>query len=119
MSTTVPDDGRGKNICDVTKDAFVTMVTSDDFVVGAEVMLHSLREHCCNKKRQRAVVVMVTSGVSEAKRNALRDVSSEIIEVSAIDRESNHTLPTSTCVMGKLVLMAWLHLVADVHQHYG
>eukprot|EP00903_Cladosiphon_okamuranus_P017748 g16337.t1 len=69
-------------------EAFVTMVTTDDFVIGAETMLHSLREHCCNKTaiktRRRATVVMVTPGVSEMKRQALRAAADEVIEVEPI-----------------------------------
>lgn len=60
-------------------EAFVTMVTSDDFVIGAEAMLHSLREHC--KARRRASVAMVTSGVSKLKRQALKAAADKVIEV--------------------------------------
>lgn len=68
------------------REAFVTMVTNDDFVIGAEVMLHSLREHCCNsnnssKPRRRPLVVMVTSEVSQMKRQALQTAADEVIEV--------------------------------------
>lgn len=62
------------------REAFVTMVTSDDFVIGAETMFHSLREHC-NKTRRRATVVMVTPGVSEMKIQALRAAADDVIEV--------------------------------------
>lgn len=64
-------------------EAFVTMVTSDDFVIGAETMLHSLRDHGNNKKsRQRALVVMVTPGVSELRKQALNAAADHVIEVS-------------------------------------
>lgn len=60
-------------------EAFVTMITSDDFAIGAEVMLHSLRQH---SRTRRSQVVMVTSEVSEMKRQALKSVADEVIEVS-------------------------------------
>lgn len=70
-------------------EAFVTMVTNDDFVIGAEVLLHSLREHCCDnssssssKTRRRPLVVMVTAGVSQTKRKALQDAADEVVEVN-------------------------------------
>ncbi|CAM9982907.1 unnamed protein product [Ectocarpus fasciculatus] len=78
------DDGAGEETPDERGVAFVTMVTSDDFVIGAEVMLHSLREHCGGSTRRRALVVMVTSGVSQLKRQALKAVSDEVIEVEPI-----------------------------------
>lgn len=79
-----PEDGergndRDTSLRDGNHEAFVTMVTSDDFVIGAETMLHSLREHCTT--RRRASVVMVTSGVSEMKRQALKAAADEVIEV--------------------------------------
>lgn len=60
------------------EEAFVTMITSDDFVMGAEVMLHSLREH---SRVRRPQVAMVTLGVSQTKRQALAALADEIIEV--------------------------------------
>lgn len=67
-------------------EAFVTMVTSDDFVIGAETMLHSLREHQ-HKARRRASVVMVTPGVSGMKREALRAAADEVIEVGGVQEQ--------------------------------
>lgn len=60
-------------------EAFVTMITNDDFAIGAEVMLHSLRQH---SRTRRSQVVMVTSKVSQMKRQALKSVADEVIEVS-------------------------------------
>lgn len=60
------------------EEAFVTMVTSDDFAIGAELMLHSLREH---SRIRRPQLVMVTSGVSQMKRRALEVVADQIMEV--------------------------------------
>lgn len=59
-------------------EAFVTMLINDDFAIGAEVMLHSLREH---SRIRRAQVVIVTAEVSEAKRQSLSMVADKIIQV--------------------------------------
>lgn len=59
-------------------EAYVTLVISDDFAVGAEVMFHSLREH---SRVRRPHVVLVTSDVSEEKREMLKSATDEIVEV--------------------------------------
>ena len=59
-------------------EAFVTMVISDSFAIGAEVMLHSLRDH---SRVRRPHVVLVTSDVSEEKREMLKAAADEIVEV--------------------------------------
>ena len=59
-------------------EAFVTMVISDDFAVGAEVMFHSLRDH---SRSPRPHVVLVTSDVSEEKREMLKAAADEVVEV--------------------------------------
>jgi len=79
------DGGREDRDFHIEGEAFVTMVTSDDFVIGAETMLHSLRDHCTknkNKTRQRALVVMVTPGVSGLRKQALSAAADHVIEVS-------------------------------------
>ena len=48
------------------------------FAIGAEVMLHSLRQHFRSRRPQ---VVMVTSEVSQMKRQALKSVVDDIVEV--------------------------------------
>lgn len=63
------------------EEAFVTMVLDDDMAIGAEVMLHSLREH---SRIWRPQVVMVTSGVSYAGRQMLEAVTDNMIEVRII-----------------------------------
>ena len=69
-------------------EAFVTMITSDDFAIGAELMLHSLREHSCIRRPQ---VVMVTAGVSQIKRLALEVVADRVIEVRCTTSISRFT----------------------------
>lgn len=59
-------------------EAFVTMVISDDFAIGAEVMLHSLRKHALTRRR---LVVMITAGVSQTTRSALKAAADDVIEV--------------------------------------
>jgi len=50
----------------VTDEAFVTLVTSDNYALGALVLSSSLRR--VNTTRQ--LVVMVTAGVSQPMRSA-------------------------------------------------
>lgn len=61
-----------------TDEAFVTMVTNDDFVIGAEVMFHSLRQR---SRARRPHVVMVLPTVSPLQRKRLDAVADEVIEV--------------------------------------
>lgn len=60
----------------------MTMVITDDFVIGVEVMFHSLREH---SRIRREFVVMVTSTVSSLKRKSLESVADRIVEVRPQD----------------------------------
>lgn len=62
----------------VEEEAFVTLVLDDDIAVGAEVMLHSLREH---SRTQRPRVVMCTDGVSECARLKLHALADDVVEV--------------------------------------
>lgn len=62
-------------------EAFVTMVTNDNFVTGVEVTLYSLREHC---RVHRPMVVMVTPQVSALKRKSIELVADEILEVGVV-----------------------------------
>ena len=59
-------------------EAFATMVISDDFAIGAEVMFHSLRDH---SRIRRSHVVLVTSDVSEGNRQMLKATADEVVEV--------------------------------------
>ncbi|CAN0131486.1 unnamed protein product, partial [Laminaria digitata] len=54
------------------------MVISDGFAVGAEVMLHSLRDH---SRVRRPHVVLVTSDVSEEKLEMLKATADDVVEV--------------------------------------
>lgn len=63
------------------EEAFVTMLINDEFAIGAEVMLYSLRKQ---SKMPRPQVVLVTAEVSELKRQSLKSVTDHIIEVSVL-----------------------------------
>lgn len=56
----------------------MTLLINDEFAMGVEVMLYSLREH---SKIRRAHVVLVAPDVSELKRRSLKAVADHIIEV--------------------------------------
>ncbi|XP_056884138.1 glycogenin-2 isoform X2 [Takifugu flavidus] len=62
-------------------EAFVTLVTSDSYCMGAVVVARSLRRHGTT----RSVVVMVTPNVSEQSRGALHSVFDEVIMVDRIE----------------------------------
>lgn len=79
-------------------EAFVTMVTSDDFVIGAELMLHSLREHSLIRRPQ---LVIVTSSVSKMKRRALEAVADEVIEVRSSEWTFGCDVPSITNIFSE------------------
>ena len=64
-------------------EAFVTMVTSDSYVVGAVVLAGSLQATSTAAQR-RPIVCMVTAGVSEESRKTLRGAGLEVKEVADI-----------------------------------
>ena len=61
-------------------DAYVTLLTSDSFLPGAETLLYSLRKSGTSK----ALAAMVTPGVSSASRRALRARGAAVHEVAPI-----------------------------------
>ena len=68
--------------------AYATLITSDDFLPGLQVMLHSL----VKTKTERRIVILITSEVSAASREKLSSMKVmgassplvELLEVSAI-----------------------------------
>ena len=65
--------------------AYITMVTTDSFVMGAEAMIYSLRA----TGTKHAVVVMVTPQVSGSKRAQLKAAgASSVLEVAPIANPS-------------------------------
>ncbi|XP_008283559.1 glycogenin-2 [Stegastes partitus] len=63
------------------REAFVTMVTTDSYCMGATVVARSLRRHGTT----RCIVVMVTPNISEHSRFALDNVFDEVITVDVMD----------------------------------
>jgi hypothetical protein len=66
------------------KHAFVTMVTSDSFVVGADVMIFSLKETGTKVE----IVVLVTPQVSKAQRTILEKRGAQVREVEPLANPS-------------------------------
>ncbi len=69
--------------------AFVTLITTDSFALGAKVLLHSLKAHMqkpadAATTQLPAVVLLVTPQVSQGTRAQLRPLCDEVLEVAAI-----------------------------------
>lgn len=62
-------------------EAFVTLVTTDSYCMGATVVARSLRRHGTTRR----IVVMVTPNVSEHSRFALENAFDEVITVDVMD----------------------------------
>uniref|UniRef100_A0A3P8RKU4 glycogenin glucosyltransferase n=1 Tax=Amphiprion percula TaxID=161767 RepID=A0A3P8RKU4_AMPPE len=62
-------------------EAFVTLVTTDSYCMGATVVARSLRRHGTTRR----IVVMVTPDISEHSRFALENVFDEVIAVDVMD----------------------------------
>lgn len=58
--------------------AFVTLLINDEFAIGVEVLLYSLRQHSRVKRPQ---VVLVTADVSDFKRQSLNALADHVLEV--------------------------------------
>ena len=80
---------------DKGKEAFVTMVISNDFAIGAEVMFQSLRDH---SRIRRPHVVLVTSAVSEGERKMLKAATDEMVEVRRNRQEKQLPSKKSVCL---------------------
>lgn len=62
-------------------EAFVTLVTTDAYCMGAAVVAHSLRRHGTTRR----IVVMVTPNVSKESRRVLKRMFDEVIMVNVMD----------------------------------
>jgi glycogenin glucosyltransferase len=62
------------------KTSFVTLITSDDYLPGILVLLHSLRQHCSGKSAH----VLVTKTVSKHIITAVRKVADRVTMVPPI-----------------------------------
>ena len=69
-------------------EAYITMVTSDNYVVGALVLGHSLRA----TGTRRPLVCMCTDGVSPSSLAALADVFDALPRVPVIDSQDRERL---------------------------
>jgi alpha-N-acetylglucosamine transferase len=75
------------------RHAYVTLVTTEGFVTGARVLLHSLRAACRSLSEppplptapcRPALVVLVTASVSASARATLQPLCDEVREVEAL-----------------------------------
>jgi len=87
-------------------EAFVSLTTNDDYGNGAYVLGKSLR----NSSTTRQLVLMVTSGVSEAMRQRLNDVWDLLVNIDQLDSFDEENLaqlkrPELGCTFSKL--RAW------------
>jgi glycogenin len=71
-----------------SNEAYVTLVTSDDYGVGALVLGHSLKD----SKTTRKIVVMVTDRVTPLMQGRLKDVFDEVVVVDPIRSTSAQNL---------------------------
>ena len=65
------------------KEAYVTMITSDDFLPGAEALLASLKDSQ-DSLETRAVICMVTASVTSRVRAKLTGAGATVVEVDSI-----------------------------------
>jgi glycogenin glucosyltransferase len=72
----------------MSSEAFVTLVTNDTYALGALVLANSLRETKTNK----AIVVLVTAGVTDKMRNTLSNVFDLVQNVDLINSNDSQIL---------------------------
>eukprot|EP00158_Paraphelidium_tribonemae_P002883 Partr_v1_DN25753_c0_g1_i1_m74639 putative glycogenin len=71
-----------------SSEAFVTLLTSDNYAVGALVLAHSLRDHSTTKQ----LAVIVSESVSQNVRDQLKAVFDHVIPVESIASTSRENL---------------------------
>uniref|UniRef100_A0A060SWD9 glycogenin glucosyltransferase n=1 Tax=Blastobotrys adeninivorans TaxID=409370 RepID=A0A060SWD9_BLAAD len=62
-------------------EAYVTLLFSDDYLVGVLTLAHALRE----TGTERQIVVLVTESVSQASRDAIEQVFDSVIDVKHVE----------------------------------
>lgn len=87
-------------------EAFVSLTTNDEYAIGALVLGKSLK----NTGTTRKLVLMVTAGVSAIKRDKLKTVWDEIVDITLLDSQDKENLallarPELGCTFSKL--RAW------------
>lgn len=86
--------------------AYVSLVTNDDYGNGAIVLGKSLK----NTKTSKQLVLMVTQGVSQAKRSQLGEIWDKLVDITLIDSGDTENLvllerPELGCTFSKI--RAW------------
>ncbi|KAG5178156.1 Glycosyltransferase, family GT8 [Tribonema minus] len=71
---------------DSERYAYATLVTTDEYAIGAEVLLQSLKEFSSNAAIHR--VVLITPNVSTSARARLQRVGCEVLEVMPLSMAS-------------------------------
>eukprot|EP00611_Tribonema_gayanum_P013733 TRINITY_DN2487_c0_g2_i1.p1 TRINITY_DN2487_c0_g2~~TRINITY_DN2487_c0_g2_i1.p1 ORF type:complete len:164 (+),score=12.73 TRINITY_DN2487_c0_g2_i1:41-493(+) len=71
---------------DSERYAYATLVTTDEYAIGAEVLLQSLKEFSSNAAIHR--VVLITPNVSTSARARLQRVGWEVLEVVPLSMAS-------------------------------
>ena len=80
-------DLRRRSSAGVAREAYVTMVTTDDYVQGAMVLAHSLRE--TGNASGRDVVCMVTNNLSLLSIELLGKAGMKVVVVDPINRSQS------------------------------
>uniref|UniRef100_A0A3P9KYR5 glycogenin glucosyltransferase n=1 Tax=Oryzias latipes TaxID=8090 RepID=A0A3P9KYR5_ORYLA len=84
-------------------EAFVTLVTSDSYCQGAEVVARSLRRHGTT----RPVVVMVTPNVSEQRRFSLHSDFDEVVLVDPLPSQNPSPSPWRCVELSLTKIQCW------------
>uniref|UniRef100_A0A3P9KYY9 glycogenin glucosyltransferase n=1 Tax=Oryzias latipes TaxID=8090 RepID=A0A3P9KYY9_ORYLA len=87
----------------MTPAAFVTLVTSDSYCQGAEVVARSLRRHGTT----RPVVVMVTPNVSEQRRFSLHSDFDEVVLVDPLPSQNPSPSPWRCVELSLTKIQCW------------
>ena len=66
------------------REAYVSMITNDDFLPGAQALLWSISKAQSSSSRKRPVLLMVTSTVSSPVREKLRSFGARLVDVDPI-----------------------------------
>ena len=113
---TVKLDPNGEDKLDSSRQAFVTMVTTDNYVAGALVLAYSLRD----VGTTRSIECIVTSNVSEESIGIMQKVFNQVHIFDQIDSGSTDKLmllgrPELGCTVTKMYLWKLEHLSKVVY----
>ena len=70
--------------------AYATFVTTDAWIIGAQVLLHSLQQHgsCSKGGATIDIVVLVTAGVTGGARTKLTRAGAKVVEVDPLSSDA-------------------------------